>query len=109
GFRSPHALQLADGEKAPFTKVASQEIGLTVHLPRDMGSFSLVGFQTNLSQDLTFDAEEGRLEATGPTTRRGLAAYLTGTPQDWLRAAVGAPWVRATYDDPAEPSTETGP
>ncbi len=104
GFRSPQARQLEDGEQAPFAKVRSHELGLTARLPRELGSASVIAYQTNLSYDLAFDAKEGRLERIGPTTRRGFVGYLVGRPRPWLHAALSATFVDATLDEPPTPT-----
>ena len=52
---------LDDGEKAPFSKVRSADVGLRF----DMGDplhVTAGGFYANLSDDVAFHAEEGRLE-----------------------------------------------
>jgi TonB family protein len=104
GFRSPAARQLEEGEQAPFAKVRSHEVGLTARLPGELGSLSLVAYQTNLSYDLAFDAKEGRLERIGPTTRRGLVGHVVGRPRPWLNAALSATFVDATLDAPPTPT-----
>lgn len=99
GYRSPQARQLEEGEQAPFAKVRSYEAGATLK-EGDSLSFTAVAYQTNLSYDLAFDPENGRLERIGPTTRRGLVGYLVADPADWAHIAVSATYVRATLDSP---------
>lgn len=105
GYRSPQARQLEEGEQAPFAKVKSYELGATV---RDGGrlSVSAVAYQTNLSYDLAFDPADGRLTRIGPTTRRGLVAYLLATPADGALVSFSATYVHATLDSPPLPTPE---
>lgn len=106
GYRSPQARQLEEGESAPFSTVQSYEIGATA---RATGvSATLAAYETRLSYDLAFDAAEGRLERIGPTTRRGITAYLAGSPARWLTAGVSATIAHATLDAPP-PATPEDP
>ena len=99
GYRSPQAMQLEEGEQAPFSKVRSYEAGATL---RDGNRYSLMfaAYQTNLSYDLAFDPGEGSLQRIGPTTRRGFVGYLQGTPVDWMTLSLSATFVQATLDSP---------
>ncbi|MDB4944243.1 MAG: Outer rane receptor protein [Labilithrix sp.] len=99
GYRSPQARQLEEGEQAPFAKVRSYEAGATLR-DGDRWSLSAALYQTNLSYDLAFDPGEGRLERIGPTTRRGVAAYLLASPVDWMSLSLSATFVHATLDSP---------
>ena len=99
GFRSPQARQLEEGENAPFAKVRSIEGGVSLH---DIGGLTAqaIAYQTNLSYDLAFDPEEGRLERIGPTTRRGFVGTLRGQLRPWLMLSASATYVHATLDSP---------
>lgn len=104
GFRSPQARQLEEGENAPFAKVRSIEGGVSVHDLFGDGAHGLVAqaiaYQTNLSYDLAFDPEEGRLDRIGPTTRRGVVGTLRGQPRPWMVVSASATYVHATLDEP---------
>ncbi|MDC3982465.1 TonB-dependent receptor [Polyangium jinanense] len=106
GYRSPQARQLEEGEQAPFATVHSYEAGARVQYERARLSATLVAYETRLSYDLAFDAEEGRLERIGPTTRRGLVAYLQANPLTGFNASISATFVRATLDSPPPPTPE---
>lgn len=99
GFRSPQARQLEEGENAPFAKVRSFEGGISLH---DDGTTQAraIAYQTNLSYDLAFDPEEGRLERIGPTTRRGLVGTFRSQVRPWLLVSTSATYVHATLDAP---------
>jgi len=106
GYRSPQARQLEEGEEAPFAKVHSYEAGVKLNREGSRLSATLVAYETRLSYDLAFDAEEGRLERIGPTTRRGFVAYVQANPLAGFHASVSATFVRATLDSPPPPSPE---
>jgi iron complex outermembrane recepter protein len=105
GYRSPQARMLSDGESAPFTKVRSVDLG-----PRfDFGDplrLSLSGYHTRLSDDVAFDAEEGRLERIGGTQRLGAVAYAVTRPVPWLVGAASVTYVDATLREPPPATSE---
>lgn len=105
GYRSPQARQLEEGEQAPFAKVKSYEVGATVR-EGDRISLSAVAYQTNLSYDLVFNPQDGRLDRIGPTTRRGLVGYLLTSPAEWMNVSLSATYVHATLDSPPIPTPE---
>jgi iron complex outermembrane recepter protein len=105
GYRSPQARLLEDGERAPFTKVRSADVGIRL----DFGAplrLSLGGFYTHLSDDIAFDAGEGRLERIGATRRRGATAHLVSRPTSWLVESLSLTVVDATLLEPPPASAE---
>jgi hypothetical protein len=54
------------------------------------------GFYTRLSDDIAFDAGEGRLERIGATRRRGATAQLLSRPRPWLVQSLSLTVVDAT-------------
>ncbi len=100
GYRSPQARQLAEGERAPFTKVRSFEAGARLKFLKERYTFSAAAYQTNLSDDLVFDPSEASLTKVGPTRRRGFAAYAVARPFEWIVAAASATYVHATLQEP---------
>ncbi len=105
GYRSPQARQLEEGEQAPFAKVKSYEAGATLR-EGERVSFSAVAYQTDLSYDLAFNPQDGRLDRIGPTTRRGLVGYLLTSPAEWMNVSLSATYVHATLDSPPIPTPE---
>jgi hypothetical protein len=100
GFRSPQALLLDDGQRAPFTKVRSGDLGARLRVfPGDELTLRASGFLTHVAHDLVFEADEGVVESVGPTTRLGTALYAESRPLAWLFASFSATYVRATLDD----------
>jgi iron complex outermembrane recepter protein len=107
GYRSPQARVLEEGENAPFAKVRSTELGLDWRvLSEDRLTLQAAGFATWLSQDLAFDAAEGRLERVGPTSRKGGVLRATTQPLSWLFASASVTYVYATIDAPPVATTE---
>jgi iron complex outermembrane receptor protein len=94
GFRSPQGRQLQDGDDVTFTKVRSADIGVRMRSDNRY-ELSLTGFYTGLSEDLLFDAHEGRLERIGPTRRLGTVAYGVVRPVSWVRAAASVTYADA--------------
>ncbi len=108
GYRSPQARILEDGETAPFTKVRSVDLGLRASTETVLGRFaSSAGFfYTHLSDDIAFEAREGRAEAVGPSQRLGAQGSLRWEPLDWLFTQASLTFVRATLLSPPPPSAE---
>jgi len=105
GYRSPQARLLEDGEKAPFSKVRSADFGLRF----DWGDplrLAVGGFYTHLSDDVAFDAAEGRLERIGATQRLGAVAHAITRPLRWLVGSLSFTFVDATLLEPPPPSAE---
>lgn len=94
GFRSPDATTLGEGERAPYTKVRSADVGARL----DFGERARIlasGFLTQLSDDVYFDATEGRIERLAPSRRSGASLFAELAPLDWLRGSISATYVRA--------------
>jgi hypothetical protein len=108
GYRSPQALQLEEGENAPFAKVRSMESGFRLHPWEERLTFTAAGYATFLSTDLAFDPQDGRLERIGPTTRTGLVAHLTAKPSRGLLGSLSVTYAHATLGEPP-PATAENP
>ncbi len=113
GYRSPQAITLEDGERAPFTKVRSADVG--VRHRQQIGELSLEltasAFFTQLSDDILFEPAENRYERVGGTRRLGAVATAQARYRDLFTAQVSITGVRAsmlepppaTAEDPAPP------
>ena len=64
------------------------------------------GFYTHLSDDIAFDAAEGRLERIGATRRRGATAQLVSRPTSWLVESLSVTVVDATLLEPPPASAQ---
>lgn len=105
GYRSPQARVLADGEDAPFTKVRSADAGARFDWG-DPLKLSVGGYYTTLSDDVAFDAEEGRLERIGKTRRLGATVHLLSRPVDWFVESLSVTLVDATLLEPPPANAE---
>ncbi len=108
GYRSPQARLLEDGESAPFTKVRSVDLGVRSSVETPIGSIaSSAGFfYTHLSDDIAFEAREGRAESVGPSQRLGAQGSVRWEPLHWLFTQASLTFVRATLLSPPPPSAE---
>ncbi len=105
GYRSPQARQLEDGEVAPFSKVRSADLGARFDFGAPL-KVTAGGYYTHLSDDVVFDAGEGRLERIGATQRLGAVLQATSRPVDWLVGSLSVTFVHATLLEPPPPSAE---
>jgi iron complex outermembrane receptor protein len=105
GYRSPQARTLDDGEDAPFTKVRSADLGLSLGDPAEW-QLTLASYYTRLSDDVAFEAEEGRLERIGATRRLGAVARLEAHPARWLLGAASLTYVDAELLEPPPATPE---
>jgi iron complex outermembrane receptor protein len=99
GYRSPQARQLEEGESAPFAKVRSYEAGARA-FHEDLFTVSTAAYETRLDYDLAFDAEEGRVERIGPTSRRGVVLHAESSASPGFYASASATYVHASLDAP---------
>ncbi len=105
GYRSPQARTLDDGELAPFTKVRSADVG--VRLGWDgRHELALSAYYTHLSDDIAFDAVEGRLERIGASRRLGLVLHGVARPWPWMVASGSLTYVDASLLEPPPPTRE---
>lgn len=110
GYRSPQAITLEDGERAPYTKVRSADVGIRYRLASDDLSLDLTGsgFFTQLSDDLVFDPGENRYERIGRSRRVGAMVGVRAEAWDTLYASASVTGVKATLLDPP-PATADDP
>jgi iron complex outermembrane receptor protein len=105
GYRSPQARTLDDGEETPFTKVRSADVGARF----DWGAplrVSVGGYYTELSDDIAFEADEGRLERIGATRRLGAVIQLLSRPAEWLVESLSVTFVNASLLEPPPATPE---
>lgn len=100
GFRSPQALSLGQGERAPFTVVHAGELG--ARLDRRWLHATLSGFVTYIGEDFLFDHAAARLLVVGPTLRAGATLLVDVQPLRWLAARASVTWVNARSIDSGE-------
>lgn len=103
GYRSPQARSLEDGERAPFTKVRSADAGMRFLFEPQL-DVRVIGYWTRLSDDIAFDASEGRLERIGASRRLGGVLHVASRPLPWLVASGSLTYVDAELLEPPPPS-----
>lgn len=89
GFRSPSALGIADGDRAPVTRTTSAEAGAR-WAPVDTLGTSVSGFDVEVGDELLFDHVAARFLSAGRTRRLGGELVLDWGPLSWLRWQVDA-------------------
>ncbi len=105
GYRSPQARMLEDGEAAPFSRVRSADVGARFESGEKFKA-TVGGYYTQLSDDVAFHAEEGRLERIGATQRLGAVAHVVARPFNWLVGSASVTFVHATLLEPPPPTAE---
>ncbi len=105
GYRSPQARQLEDGERAPYTKVRSGDVGAHVDWD-EIVHLAAAGYYTQLSDDVAFDAAEGRLERIGATRRVGAVFHAYTKPLPWVTGALSVTYAHATLLEPPPATAE---
>jgi TonB family protein len=105
GFRSPQARTLEDGEKTPFTKVNSADLGARADFGKEL-QITAGGYFTRLSDDVAFDAQQGSLERVGASQRLGLVSAIVARPIESIIASLSVTWVDATLLEPPPASAE---
>lgn len=105
GYRSPQARTLDDGEEAPFTKVRSGDVGAKLSWGERL-QITAAGYFTHLSDDVAFDAREGRLERIGASRRLGATVHMETHPLPWLVGAFSLTIVDAVLLEPPPPTAE---
>ena len=105
GYRSPQARTLDDGEQTPFSKVRSVDLGARLAWD-ERYELTFATYYTQLSDDVAFDAEDGRLERIGQTRRVGAVLDARARPLDGLVAALSITFVDAELLEPPPPTPE---
>lgn len=105
GYRSPQARLLADGEPTPFSKVRSADLGVRWQA-LETTQVTVSVYDTRLSDDVAFDASEGRLERIGASSRRGGVVHIETRPGFGIVGAVSVTYVDAELLEPPPASAE---
>jgi hypothetical protein len=101
GFRSPQALSLANGERAPFTGVHTAELGAR-WAPIEGLELDAATFVAFVGDDLVFDPASGRNLAAGPTRRLGASLLARYTLDERVRATASLAWTNARLTETEE-------
>lgn len=101
GFRSPQAVSLGQGERAPFTSVHSGELGGRFDLgPLLKGT--VAGFVTYVEEDLLFDHASGRNVVDGETVRGGAQLLLESRLFEFVHATFSGTYTYAVKPESGE-------
>lgn len=109
GARSSDAAALSEGELAPFAEVIATETGLSLELGDEAAqragrglhfTAGLAGFYTRVSQDLIFDAANGRNSVTGPSHRTGFTANGRLRLDGWFDSQLSVTYTRGHLPPP---------
>jgi iron complex outermembrane receptor protein len=98
GFRSPEARSIEDGESLHFTSVRAGEGGLRYANGRSLRA-SLLGFVSDLDEDLVFDGASARTERVPATRRVGVVAEVTAEPRPWLVGSGSVTYARGFFTE----------
>ena len=82
----------------PFSQVTSIEAGFRSETAHGRYVTTLTAFQTNVANELVFEATSGGLTTEGASTRRGVVASVLAKPRPWLLASSALSLQRATFD-----------
>jgi len=109
GARSSDAAALSEDELAPFAEVIAAETGFALEAGDEQDqragrgahfTAGLAGFYTRVSQDLVFDATNGRNSVTGPSHRTGATANGRLRLDGWLDTQLAVTYTRAHLPGP---------
>lgn len=103
GFRSLDAgsLTSCNGPCAPglpYSNVASFEGGLRSEVAKGRFTTVLAVYQTDVGNELVFEAASGGLTTEGASTRRGMVSSLLARPNAWLTASSALSVQSATFN-----------
>ncbi|QQR92095.1 MAG: TonB-dependent receptor [Myxococcales bacterium] len=83
----------------------SGDLGIKLHFDPEL-QIALTAFYTWLSNDIAFDAREGRLERIGQSRRMGSVLYIKTQPSRWLLGTLSVTYVDAELLDPPPPTAD---
>jgi TonB family protein len=83
---------------SPYSHVTSFEGGLRSEFAKGRFLATFAAFQTDVANELVYEATQGGLTTEGPSARRGLVGSLVTRPTPWLVASTALSLQRATFD-----------
>jgi hypothetical protein len=83
---------------APYSKVTSVEGGFRSEVARGRFTTTLTAYQTNVANELVFEAPEGGLTTELASTRRGIVGSILARPTSWLLASTAVSLQTATFN-----------
>jgi iron complex outermembrane recepter protein len=83
---------------SPYSQVVSFEAGLKSDIGNGQFTTTAAAFQTDVANELVFEATEGGLETEAASTRRGVLASVLARPTSWLLASSALSVQSATFN-----------
>jgi iron complex outermembrane recepter protein len=83
---------------SPFSQVTSFEAGMRSEIRQGRYVTTLTAFQTNVANEVVFEADSGGLTTEGASTRRGIVGSFLARPTAWLVASTALSLQTATFD-----------
>jgi hypothetical protein len=83
---------------SPFSQVTSFEAGVRSDVARGRFTTTLTAFQTDVANELVFEASAGGLTTESASTRRGIVSSLLARPTPWLLVSTALSVQTATFD-----------
>jgi hypothetical protein len=83
---------------SPYSQVTSVEGGLRSDIAKDRFTGTVAAFQTDVANELVFEATQGGLTTEGASTRRGVVGSFVARPTPWLLVSTALTLQRATFN-----------
>lgn len=83
---------------SPYSQVRSFEGGFRSEAAKGRFTTTLTAFQTDVANELVFEATSGGLTTESASTRRGIVGSLLARPNDWLLVSTALSVQTATFD-----------
>jgi iron complex outermembrane receptor protein len=83
---------------SPYSQVTSFEGGLRSEFAKGRFTATFAAFQTDVANELVYEATEGGLTTEGPSTRRGLVGSFVARPTPWLLVSTALSVQSATFN-----------
>jgi hypothetical protein len=83
---------------SPYSQVTSFEAGVRSDVARGRFTTTLTAFQTDVANELVFEASAGGLTTESASTRRGIVSSLLARPTPWLLVSTALSVQTATFN-----------
>jgi hypothetical protein len=97
GFRSLSVERLSEGDSHPYSRVQSVEGGFRASTRQGRHTLRVAAFQTQVGNELVFEATTGGLETQNASVRKGVVASVVTKPTDWLLGSLAFSATSATF------------
>ncbi len=83
---------------SPYSQVTSFEGGLRSDIGKGRFTATVAAFQTDVANELVFEATQGGLTTEAASTRRGIVGSVVARPTSWLLASTAVSVQSATFN-----------